>query len=102
MGILMRLGLSALVLDMLVMEISTPFFFLTQTIPMNTRGVKRSPIVWVTMQWRWGEHGIGTGKRILLKEMLGDVGIDIMRNIKHAIDPKGIMNPGKVLFPQNQ
>jgi len=49
-----------------------------------------------------GEHGIGTGKRILLKEMLGDVGIDIMRNIKHAIDPKGIMNPGKVLFPQEQ
>ena len=46
-----------------------------------------------------GEHGIGTGKRILLKEMLGDVGIDVMRNIKHAIDPKGIMNPGKVLFP---
>ena len=49
-----------------------------------------------------GEHGIGTGKRILLKEMLGDVGIDIMRNIKHAIDPKGIMNPGKVIFPQEQ
>ena len=46
-----------------------------------------------------GEHGVGTGKRMLLKEMLGDVGIDVMRNVKHAIDPKGIMNPGKVLFP---
>ena len=46
-----------------------------------------------------GEHGVGTGKRTLLKEMLGDVGIDIMRNIKYSIDPKGIMNPGKVLFP---
>ena len=29
----------------------------------------------------------------------GEVGIDIMRNVKHSIDPKGIMNPGKVLFP---
>ena len=46
-----------------------------------------------------GEHGIGVGKRTFLKEMMGDVGIDIMRDIKNVIDPKGIMNPGKVLFP---
>lgn len=48
-----------------------------------------------------GEHGIGMGKRILLQEMIGDVGIDILRSIKHSIDPKGIMNPGKVLFPED-
>jgi len=46
-----------------------------------------------------GEHGIGIGKRNLLQDMFGEVGIDIMRNVKHSIDPKGIMNPGKVLFP---
>ena len=44
-----------------------------------------------------GEHGIGTGKIGLLKSMFGDVGIDTMWALKNAIDPKGIMNPGKVL-----
>ena len=45
-----------------------------------------------------GEHGIGTGKRRLLADMVGSTGIDCMRNIKAALDPNGIMNPGKV-FP---
>ena len=45
-----------------------------------------------------GEHGIGTGKRSLLQTMMGDVGIDIMHNIKRTFDPKGLMNPGKILF----
>ena len=44
-----------------------------------------------------GEHGIGTGKRELLSEMVGQSGIDCMRAIKNAFDPKGILNPGKVL-----
>ena len=47
-----------------------------------------------------GEHGIGIGKRVLLKNMVGEVGIDAMYTIKRAFDPKGIMNPGKVLFPR--
>ncbi|XP_029464732.1 probable D-lactate dehydrogenase, mitochondrial isoform X2 [Rhinatrema bivittatum] len=44
-----------------------------------------------------GEHGIGLGKRKLLEEELGDVGIETMRQLKATLDPKNIMNPGKVL-----
>ena len=44
-----------------------------------------------------GEHGIGTGKIQLLEEMFGSTGIDVMWSIKKALDPKGILNPGKVL-----
>lgn len=45
-----------------------------------------------------GEHGIGTGKTRLLEAQFGDPGIQTMKSIKKAIDPKGIMNPGKVLL----
>jgi len=44
-----------------------------------------------------GEHGVGTGKRRLLKHQLGEVGVDVLKSIKKALDPKGIMNPGKVI-----
>ena len=44
-----------------------------------------------------GEHGIGTGKRGMLEHMVGPTGIDTMWAIKNALDPKGILNPGKIL-----
>ena len=44
-----------------------------------------------------GEHGIGTLKRPFLQKALGDVSIDIQKRIKTALDPKNILNPGKVL-----
>lgn len=44
-----------------------------------------------------GEHGIGLGKRQLLQEEVGNVGIETMRQLKATLDPKGLMNPGKVL-----
>jgi glycolate oxidase len=44
-----------------------------------------------------GEHGIGTLKRPFLREAMGDVSIDIQCRIKSALDPKNILNPGKVL-----
>jgi FAD/FMN-containing dehydrogenase len=43
------------------------------------------------------EHGIGQLKRDDLVRYKSPVAIDIMRSIKRTLDPKGIMNPGKVL-----
>ena len=43
-----------------------------------------------------GEHGIGLGKRHLLEREHG-TGVAVMRSIKQALDPLGILNPGKVL-----
>ncbi|XP_069595752.1 probable D-lactate dehydrogenase, mitochondrial isoform X1 [Ranitomeya imitator] len=44
-----------------------------------------------------GEHGIGIGKRMLLQEEIGDVGIRAMKQIKATFDPQNLMNPGKVV-----
>ncbi|MGE0850139.1 MAG: FAD-binding oxidoreductase [Hyphomicrobiaceae bacterium] len=43
------------------------------------------------------EHGIGQMKRAALARVKSDVEMDLMRRIKAALDPKGILNPGKVL-----
>jgi FAD/FMN-containing dehydrogenase len=43
------------------------------------------------------EHGIGQLKRDLLPEVKDKVALDVMRALKHTLDPKGILNPGKVL-----
>ena len=43
-----------------------------------------------------GEHGIGIGKLDALEREFGD-GVELMRDIKRALDPDNIMNPGKVV-----
>ena len=43
------------------------------------------------------EHGIGVIKRDLLPQVKDPVALDLMRTLKRTLDPKGILNPGKVL-----
>jgi glycolate oxidase len=47
-----------------------------------------------------GEHGIGVLKRDYLADNLHPQALAMMRAIKRVIDPKNIMNPGKVLAPE--
>ncbi len=43
-----------------------------------------------------GEHGIGLAKRDYLINNIGETNVALMRSIKKALDPKGILNPGKI------
>ncbi len=47
-----------------------------------------------------GEHGIELGKIDFLEDELGDA-VDAMRAIKTALDPDGLLNPGKIFHPSS-
>lgn len=43
-----------------------------------------------------GEHGIGLHKQAFLVDELGEASVNVMRQLKQTLDPRNIMNPGKI------
>ncbi len=43
-----------------------------------------------------GEHGVGLAKKPWLRMQMGDASFALMRQVKRAIDPDGLLNPGKI------
>lgn len=43
-----------------------------------------------------GEHGIGIAKKPYMNIAMREANLEVMRGIKRAFDPKGILNPGKI------
>jgi glycolate oxidase len=43
-----------------------------------------------------GEHGVGLAKKEFLRQSTTDLHLDVMRRMKQAFDPKGLLNPGKI------
>jgi glycolate oxidase len=43
-----------------------------------------------------GEHGVGVAKKEFLPRFMGDAQMRVMRELRRALDPHGILNPGKM------
>lgn len=43
-----------------------------------------------------GEHGVGLAKKPYLPDAIGEGSLGLMKQLKAALDPKGILNPGKI------
>lgn len=47
-----------------------------------------------------GEHGVGLAKAAYMEARFGKAAIEVMKGIKRAFDPQGILNPGKMFAAQ--
>jgi glycolate oxidase len=43
-----------------------------------------------------GEHGVGLAKKAFLRQQFGEASYELLRTVKLALDPKRILNPGKI------
>ena len=43
-----------------------------------------------------GEHGVGLAKKDFLPKFAGEAQMRVMRDLRNALDPNGILNPGKM------
>ena len=43
-----------------------------------------------------GEHGVGLAKKEFLEKFAGKTSMDVMRALKHTLDPNNVLNPGKI------
>jgi glycolate oxidase len=46
-----------------------------------------------------GEHGIGVAKKRFLPDFAGQAQMRVLREVRKSLDPKGILNPGKIFDP---
>ena len=67
---------------------------IAEAVRLNDRLVMRAIAMGGTST---GEHGIGSGKMKYLPVEHGAEGVQLMGLLKRAVDPKNIMNPGKVV-----
>ncbi len=67
---------------------------MTETDRANRYGVLRKLVALVVAS---AEHGIGSLKAHELPRYKSPMALQLMRAIKAALDPQGIMNPGRVL-----
>ncbi len=70
-------------------------------VPITERYAEIAAIVYAGLKELGGsfsaEHGIGLEKRDSLEQWAGEASLRLMRAVKAVFDPKGIMNPGKVI-----
>lgn len=43
-----------------------------------------------------GEHGVGLAKKLFLRHQFGDASYGLLRLVKQSLDPKRLLNPGKI------
>ena len=77
-------------------------FIMNPTLPEHWEKVKNIALEFIDMTLRFGgtvsaEHGVGMAKAPYIGKQLGE-SLEVMKQIKNALDPNNIMNPGKMGF----